>query len=127
MTQNASFHQCPVCTVYLDKIDLKSKIQYFFFWGGGDIICDPSIYKMDHPDLIVLNFQEKSIALQRVNSVSRTKVNSLSSLFVFVSGNYFGSHFIMGGERFDMSQPESYLFGENTDLNFLGCKPIPVS
>ena len=33
----------------------------------------------------------------------------------------------MGGERFDMSQPESYLFGENTDLNFLGCKPIPVS
>ena len=46
---------------------------------------------------------------------------------MFVSGNYFGSHFIMGGERFDMSQPESYLFGENTDLNFLGCKPIPVS
>ena len=47
--------------------------------------------------------------------------------FGFISGNYFGSHFIMGGERFDMSQPESYLFGENTDLNFLGCKPIPVS
>lgn len=41
------------------------------------------------------------------------------------AGNYFGSHFIMGGERFDMSQPEAYLFGENTDLNFLGCKPIP--
>lgn len=41
------------------------------------------------------------------------------------SGNYFGSHFIMGGERFDMSQPESYLFGENTDLNFLGSKPVP--
>ena len=54
VTQNASFLQCPVCTVYLDKIDLKSKIQYFFL--GGDIICDPSIYKMDHPDLIVLNF-----------------------------------------------------------------------
>lgn len=41
------------------------------------------------------------------------------------SGNYFGSHFIMGGERFDMSQPESYLFGDNTDLNFLGSKPVP--
>ncbi|XP_061180970.1 E3 ubiquitin-protein ligase MGRN1-like isoform X2 [Saccostrea echinata] len=40
-------------------------------------------------------------------------------------GNYFGSHFYMGGERFDMSQPESYLFGENSDLNFLGNKPIP--
>ncbi|WAQ97338.1 RN157-like protein [Mya arenaria] len=30
-----------------------------------------------------------------------------------------------GGERFDMSQPESYLFGENSDLNFLGSKPVP--
>lgn len=42
-------------------------------------------------------------------------------------GNYFGSHFIMGGERFDTPQPESYLFGENTDLNFLGSRPTPVS
>ena len=116
-------HFISVCTVYLDKIDLKSELQNFW----GIIICDPSIYKMDHPDLIVSNFQENSIDLQRVNSVSRAMINSLSSLCVFVSGNYFGSHFIMGGERFDMSQPESYLFGENTDLNFLGCKPIPVS
>lgn len=33
----------------------------------------------------------------------------------------------MGGERFDTPQPESYLFGENSDLNFLGSKPTPVS
>uniref|UniRef100_A0A034VQP2 RING-type E3 ubiquitin transferase n=1 Tax=Bactrocera dorsalis TaxID=27457 RepID=A0A034VQP2_BACDO len=39
------------------------------------------------------------------------------------SGNFFGSHFIMGGERFDTPQPESYLFGENADLNFLGSRP----
>jgi hypothetical protein len=32
----------------------------------------------------------------------------------------------MGGERFDQPIPESYLFGENADLNFLGCKPIAV-
>ncbi|XP_030379023.1 E3 ubiquitin ligase RNF157 [Scaptodrosophila lebanonensis] len=38
-------------------------------------------------------------------------------------GNFFGSHFIMGGERFDTPQPESYLFGENADLNFLGNRP----
>lgn len=43
------------------------------------------------------------------------------------SGNYFGSHFIMGGERFDTPQPEAYLFGENVDLNFLGNRPTPVS
>ncbi|XP_075558009.1 mahogunin ring finger 1 isoform X2 [Dermacentor variabilis] len=41
------------------------------------------------------------------------------------TGNYFASHFIMGGERFDANQPEAYLFGENTDLNFLGGKPTP--
>ena len=34
---------------------------------------------------------------------------------------------MMGGERFDTTQPEAYLFGENPDLNFLGCRPVPVS
>lgn len=43
-----------------------------------------------------------------------------------LAGNYFGTHFIMGGERFDTPQPESYLFGENADLNFLGTKPTLV-
>lgn len=33
----------------------------------------------------------------------------------------------MGGERFDQAIPESYLFGENPDLNWLGSKPIAVS
>lgn len=32
----------------------------------------------------------------------------------------------MGGERFDQTIPESYLFGENADLNFLGSKPTAV-
>ncbi|XP_067939540.1 E3 ubiquitin-protein ligase MGRN1-like [Watersipora subatra] len=41
------------------------------------------------------------------------------------SGNYFGSHFIMGGERFDSQPPEAFLFGENSDLNFLGNRPMP--
>ncbi|GIY35926.1 e3 ubiquitin ligase Rnf157 [Caerostris extrusa] len=38
---------------------------------------------------------------------------------------YFASHFIMGGEKFQTAEPESYLFGENMDLNFLGGKPAP--
>lgn len=33
----------------------------------------------------------------------------------------------MGGERFDTPEPESYLFGENGDLNFLGNRPTAVS
>nr|XP_015211979.1 PREDICTED: RING finger protein 157 isoform X1 [Lepisosteus oculatus] len=41
------------------------------------------------------------------------------------SGSYFASHFIMGGEKFDSTHPEGYLFGENADLNFLGNRPVP--
>ncbi|XP_072339996.1 E3 ubiquitin ligase RNF157 isoform X2 [Scyliorhinus torazame] len=40
------------------------------------------------------------------------------------SGNYFASHFIMGGQTFDSTYPEGYLFGENSDLNFLGIRPV---
>ncbi|XP_065805798.1 E3 ubiquitin ligase RNF157 isoform X2 [Labrus bergylta] len=40
------------------------------------------------------------------------------------SGSYFANHFIMGGEKFDSTHPEGYLFGENTDLNFLGTRPV---
>lgn len=47
-------------------------------------------------------------------------------MLIRILGNYFGSHFIMGGERFDTPQPEAYLFGENADLNFLGSRPTPV-
>ncbi|KAG1669708.1 E3 ubiquitin ligase RNF157 [Nymphon striatum] len=39
------------------------------------------------------------------------------------SGFYFGGHFIMGGEKFEATQPETYLFGENSDLNFLNSRP----
>ncbi|CAG2163643.1 unnamed protein product [Oppiella nova] len=41
------------------------------------------------------------------------------------SGQYFSTHFIMGGERFETCAPEAYLFGENMDLNFLGSHPTP--
>ncbi|XP_076120883.1 E3 ubiquitin ligase RNF157 [Alosa pseudoharengus] len=40
------------------------------------------------------------------------------------TGSYFASHFIMGGEKFESTHPEGYLFGENTDLNFLGTRPV---
>ncbi|XP_028354675.1 E3 ubiquitin ligase RNF157 [Physeter macrocephalus] len=42
------------------------------------------------------------------------------------SGSYFASHFIMGGEKFDSTHPEGYLFGENSDLNFLGNRPVVI-
>lgn len=47
--------------------------------------------------------------------------------FSFLTGNYFASHFFMGGEKFDTPHPEGYLFGENMDLNFLGNRPVQVN
>ncbi|XP_032234412.2 E3 ubiquitin ligase RNF157 isoform X2 [Nematostella vectensis] len=41
------------------------------------------------------------------------------------SGPYFADYFIMGGSKFSSTQPESYLFGENSDLNYLSPKPVP--
>eukprot|EP00118_Oscarella_pearsei_P000258 m.4543 g.4543 ORF g.4543 m.4543 type:complete len:438 (+) comp10926_c0_seq2:28-1341(+) len=38
-------------------------------------------------------------------------------------GAYFGSRFQLGNEWFDTTEPESYLFGDNHDLNFLGRRP----
>ncbi|KAL1243104.1 E3 ubiquitin ligase [Trichinella spiralis] len=36
------------------------------------------------------------------------------------TSSFFGTHFMLGEERFETPQPESFLFGENLDLNFLG-------
>uniref|UniRef100_A0A4W3I476 E3 ubiquitin-protein ligase n=1 Tax=Callorhinchus milii TaxID=7868 RepID=A0A4W3I476_CALMI len=49
---------------------------------------------------------------------------NVTTLLFDVPGNYFASHFFMGGEKFDTPHPEGYLFGENTDLNFLGNRPV---
>lgn len=69
------------------------------------------------------------LAHRRNNGAEEIEGNSSSSqayLYPTKSGlNYFSSHFIMGGERFETVQPECYLFGENLDLNFLGGRPTP--
>ncbi|NXK54857.1 RN157 ligase, partial [Chauna torquata] len=49
---------------------------------------------------------------------------SAQALCVSFPGSYFANHFIMGGEKFDSTHPEGYLFGENSDLNFLGNRPV---
>ena len=55
-----------------------------------------------------------------------SNLNPLMYRYPPKQGNYFSNYFIMGGERFDVQQPESYLFGDNSDLNFLGNRPVPV-
>jgi hypothetical protein len=55
-----------------------------------------------------------------------SNINPLMYRYPPKQGNYFSNYFIMGGERFDVQQPEAYLFGDNSDLNFLGNRPVPV-
>ncbi|XP_031634588.1 probable E3 ubiquitin-protein ligase MGRN1 [Contarinia nasturtii] len=64
-------------------------------------------------------------SLSRQNAAVEEADVSLSHPYKYPprTGTYFGTHFIMGGERFDTPQPEAYLFGENGDLNFLGSRP----
>ncbi|CAD5215687.1 unnamed protein product [Bursaphelenchus xylophilus] len=33
---------------------------------------------------------------------------------------FFGSHFLMGGKRFEVAKPEAFLFGQNSDLDLFG-------
>uniref|UniRef100_A0A5S6QS64 RING-type E3 ubiquitin transferase n=1 Tax=Trichuris muris TaxID=70415 RepID=A0A5S6QS64_TRIMR len=49
---------------------------------------------------------------------------SNSYKYLLKSGSYFGTHFMLGDERFETPQPECFLFGENKDLNFLCRKPV---
>lgn len=60
-----------------------------------------------------------------VEAPSSTSAQTISVYFFF-PGSYFANHFIMGGEKFDSTHPEGYLFGENSDLNFLGNRPVVV-
>ena len=61
MPHNAAFHQGQHCLVRQNPTSGK---EYYIFLEI--ITCVPSIYVMDHPDLSVSIFMEKSIALKWV-------------------------------------------------------------
>lgn len=71
-------------------------------------------------------FASRSTVTEDVTDQS-SNINPVMYRYPPKSGNYFANYFIMGGERFDAQQPEAYLFGDNSDLNFLGTRPVPVS
>lgn len=52
---------------------------------------------------------------------SRRRSQQEESMFTYsLNKNYFSNYFLMGGERFEVNDPD-YLFGDNCDLNFLSC------
>lgn len=42
-----------------------------------------------------------------------------------ISERFFGTHFLMGGMRFDLTKPDTFLFGNNADIDLLG-EPVKV-
>ena len=61
MLHAAAFHQGLHCLLKQNRSSEKATHFFLKF-----IICDPSIYIMDHPDLTVCSFMENSIGLKRV-------------------------------------------------------------
>jgi hypothetical protein len=39
-------------------------------------------------------------------------------------GNYFSSHFRLGHRKYETGDPEYFLFGDMSDINFLNKKPV---
>ena len=57
-------HFIRICTVCKYKIDIQRKKCHNVL---EIITCNPSVYKMDHPDFIVCGLMENPIGLKRVN------------------------------------------------------------
>ena len=75
-----------VYTVGQDKNNIQ-RLKYNIL--GNYIICDPLIYKMDHPDLTVSNFMEKSIGLKGakiIKLINILDVGTSSSTSTLLSG-----------------------------------------
>lgn len=68
-----------------------------------------------------LNFNRQNT--EGVESLEGNNANSYR--YPPKSGPYFANHFVMAGERFDNINSETFLFGENNDLNYLSSKPVP--
>ena len=41
--------------------------------------------------------------------------------------SYFTSHYYLGSKKFETADPERFLYGELSDVNYLTCVPCPVS
>lgn len=68
--------------------------------------------------------------------IQSQSINSLSSSLIeelilpppppLTGGNYFSAHYHLGHKKFQSAEPEVFLFGELSDINFLGSKPAAV-
>lgn len=64
--------------------------------------------------------------LEGLHSVRRRSQQDEQLYSYSLNKNYFSNYFLMGGERFEVNDPD-YLFGDNCDLNFLSCtKPYSL-
>ncbi|VDK79293.1 unnamed protein product [Onchocerca ochengi] len=58
------------------------------------------------------------------NGIDNDDENCEMHRFSSHPGAFFGSYFLLGGERYDLAKPEAFLFGENADLDILGNRSV---
>ena len=69
MPYMVAFHPRLHCLLLKAKLIFRERNIILF---GNYISCNPSIYTMNHPDLIASNFMENSIDLKRVKALVRS-------------------------------------------------------
>lgn len=57
----------------------------------------------------------------------RTVVTHIMTCDVHVGGDYFTTYFHLGTRKFDATKPDSFLFGDLSDINYLAHVPSAVS
>lgn len=72
----------------------------------------------------IASIRRRANVLNVANGAQNDDENCEMHRFSSHPGAFFGSYFLLGGERYDLAKPEAFLFGENTDLDILGNRSV---
>ncbi|VDP13658.1 unnamed protein product [Onchocerca flexuosa] len=72
----------------------------------------------------IASLRRRTNAPNITNGIDNDDENCEMHRFSSHPGAFFGSYFLLGGERYDLAKPEAFLFGENADLDILGNRSV---
>ena len=85
----------------------KTKLIFIFF---EIITCEPSIYRMDQPDIIICSFMENSIGLKRFNILLIFLLSVFSLLFLSPVKKYMYKSLVVRKLVFMLATRQHYNF-----------------